>query len=150
MDLNDPIHSLRHRRFELRLQGRVWEMVAVQLEILSIAQSKGRPLDIANEWNYLSVLYHRAGRYGEAEQAAKSALSTYEAVQEQSVEIVATYEMVLAYIFAAQGRLHDAIVMAESAVAHYGVFHSPPDEFLARQLKVLEAIRAGQAPQFEG
>jgi tetratricopeptide (TPR) repeat protein len=125
-------------------------MVPVQLGILSAAQEAGRVKDIANAWNYLSVLYHKVRRYDEAEKAAQTALSVYEAEKEPSEEVVACYEFVLARILAAQGRFEEAIPIAESAAKRYAVRHDPNDNFMRSVLNEVARMREYQELQRRG
>jgi tetratricopeptide (TPR) repeat protein len=107
------MNPLYHRRNDLKRQGRVGEMVSVQLEILSQLQANGDVRDLANAWNYLSVLYQQLQRYDEAENAARSALSVYASMPNPRDETVACYEFVLAKILAAQLRFAEAVPLAE-------------------------------------
>lgn len=148
--MEDDLKPMLDRRHELKLQNRIAEMIPVQLEILSAAQKAGRVKDISNAWNYLSVLHHNVRRYDEAEKAARTALSVYEAEKEPSKEVVACYEFVLARILAAQGRFAEAIPIAESAAKHYAVRHDPNDSFMKSVLNEVALMREYQERQRQG
>ena len=120
--------SIHLRRSELRHQGRFEEAIPLQLEILEAAQRSGRARDISGQWNMLSHLYQMNQQLSKAEEAARQALTTYD---NESLEVLATYEMKLATILADQHRFAEAVQYGEVAVIHFSVFHNPPDDFLA-------------------
>ncbi|HZN65261.1 MAG TPA: tetratricopeptide repeat protein [Tepidisphaeraceae bacterium] len=133
-DMADRFNELHRQRGDLDLQGRVREMIPVQLGIVAETEKTGRVRDLANAWNYLSALYHRVREYDRAEQAARKALEVYAGDPSPSAESLGCYQFKLAQILAAQGRFAEAVAFAEAGVRSYGVFHDPPDDFLkARQ-----------------
>jgi tetratricopeptide (TPR) repeat protein len=130
----DRLNELHRQRGDLKLQGRVREMIPVQLGIVAEAEKTGRVRDLADAWNYLSALYHQVREYDEAERAARKALEVYAGDPAPSAERWGGYQFKLARILAAQGRFAEAVPFAEAGVRGYGVFHDPPDDFLnARQ-----------------
>jgi hypothetical protein len=70
----DRLDELHRSRSELRSQGRVHEMVPIQLAIVAETEKAGRVRDLANAWNYLSAILHQVRDYDEAERAPRRAL----------------------------------------------------------------------------
>lgn len=136
--------ELSHKRHELKLQGRFAEAIPVQLQILEFAQQTGRICNIANAWNMLSHFYQLNGQLSEAEAAGRNALSVYDDEANPRLEALATYEMKLATILAAQERFDDAVHYGNLAVEHYSDLHDPPDDFL-RCIKEEVALMAQYA-----
>lgn len=126
----DRLNELHRERGDLKLQGRVREMILIQIAIVAETEKNGRVRDVANAWNYLSALYHQVREYGTAERAARKALDVYADDPTPSAEALGCYQFKLAEILAAQGRFAEAVPMAEAGVRSYSVFHDPPDNFL--------------------
>ena len=126
----DPLNPLHRERGDLKLQGRIREMIPVQLAIVAETEKAGRVADLANAWNYLSVLHHQVREYDKAERAARKASEVYAAEPAPSAEVLGCYQFELARILAARRRFSEAVPMAEAGVRNYRVFHNPPDEFL--------------------
>jgi tetratricopeptide (TPR) repeat protein len=130
----DRLNQLHRKRHGLKLQGRVREMIPVQMAIIAEAAKIGCVRDLGNAWNYLSALCHQVCEYDKAEHAARKALEVSAGDPTPSAEILACYQFKLAQILAAQGRFAEAVPVAEAGIRSYGVFHDPPDDFLkARQ-----------------
>ena len=85
----------------------------------------------------LSDLYQRNQQLSKAEEAARKALSTYD---NESPEVLATYQMKLATILADQRRFTEAVEYGERAIVHYTIFHNPPDDFLTKMKALLASM----------
>ena len=84
----DRLNQLHRERGVLKLQGRVRDMIPVQIAIIAEAEKTGRVRDLANAWNYLSALHHQAREYDEAERAARKALEVYAAEPKPNAEVL--------------------------------------------------------------
>lgn len=134
----DRLSQLQRERGDLKLRGRIREMIPVQLAIVAETEKTGRVCDVANAWNYLSVLHHQVREYDKAEQAARRALDVYSGETTPSAEALGCYQFKLAQILAAQRRFAEAVPIAEAGIRSYAVFHNPSDEFLkAREDEVV-------------
>ena len=138
----DWLHELHRERSNLKREGRFREMIPLQLAIIAESKATAHSADLANGWNYLSTLYLRAREYRKGEIAARKALAIYAAELNPKAEVLATYQFVLARLLAAQQRFAEAVLIAESAICNYRVFHDPPDEFLKdceEELRLMQA-----------
>src|SRR4051812_49033426 len=126
MDNTNRVNALHHKWGELKSQHRIEEMVPVQLAIIAQDIAIEQAKVLANDWNYLSGLYHQIRRYADAEFAARVALNVYQHEEQQRDEVLACYKFMLARILAAQCRFAEAVEVADSGVEHYAVFHNPP------------------------
>lgn len=136
--------ELHRQRADLKLQGRLREMIPVQLAIVAESEKTGSVRDLANAWNYLSAIYQQVGEYEKAEHAARKALDVYAGEPVPSAEALGCYQFKLAQILAAQHRFAEAAAFAEAGVGNYALFHDPPDDFLqARQAETALMREAG-------
>ncbi|MEZ6135547.1 MAG: tetratricopeptide repeat protein [Pirellulaceae bacterium] len=143
----DEISNLRFTRSRLKQEGHFEEAIPYQLQILEHAKTCGRIKELANAWNYLSVLYLNVARYEDAESAARAALTTFKNEPDPSDETIACYELVLSRILAAQKRFNEAVLFGNAAIKHYSVFHDPPDDFLLSVQKDVDSMTAWRDQQ---
>ena len=142
--MNIDLGQLRLMRSQLTHEGRFVDAIPLQLQILEAVQLAGDTTAISNAWNYLSMLYYRAGYYAAAEHASRESIAVYRQESKPNDETIACYEMLLAQILAAQQRFDDAVVYGTEAVRHYSSFHDPPDDFLIqRQADVDRMVEYG-------
>lgn len=127
--------NIHERRSTLKQQGRFEEAIPLQLRILDEAKKCGSRHEIANVWNYLSMLYYRARQYANAETASLESIANHDGNRPNADETLATYEMLLAHILATQNRFDDAVRYGEFAMLHYATFHDPESDYLTRMKK---------------
>ena len=136
----DHLSSLYTERSDLRNSGRFADAIPIQREILLLVQDGDCTKDVSNAWNYLSMLLYRTGQYAEAEHASRESIAVYGHEANPSDETLATYEMLLARLLAAQSNFRDAVLFGTRAIRHFSTFHDPPDDFLKRMEQDVELM----------
>jgi hypothetical protein len=136
------IAELSSRRSVLKGARDYRAAIPLQLELIELFEEHGRLReDIAGAHNYASGLYLRCDLYHAAEHHARVALALSCDQTVHDLEARGCYHRVLAQILAAQYRYDEALPFAENALRDYGVFHNPPDDFLAGVSSEVEQIR---------
>jgi tetratricopeptide (TPR) repeat protein len=141
MNSRARLTELLSKRSNLKLRGRTRWMVVVQREIVAESTRLGCIKDMANAWNYLSILLHEVRDYAAAADAARNALWVYSIEANPQPESLGSYHLVLARILAAQERWEESVVEGERAVECLAIFHDPPDEFLTSRIAEIELMR---------
>ena len=70
----DRLNELHRERGDLKLQGRIRDIIPIQLELVAETEKTRRVRDLTNAWNYLSSLYYQVREYDKAEHAARKAI----------------------------------------------------------------------------
>jgi hypothetical protein len=130
MEHDQALPDLRQQRSQHKLKGDLRAAIPVQLLIIQLQTSPRTDADLANDWNYLSMLYRETGQHIASQDACIRALEAYATEPNPRHETLGCYQFALALSLCGQSRFAEAVPIAESALEHYSVFHNPPDDFI--------------------
>ena len=137
----DRYHDLRRQRSDLKMEGKVFEQIPIQIEVVQLASELGLPHEKATAWNTLASLYYQTQQYELAEEAAIKSIDNYDPEKAHAEEHLATYKFLLARILVAQKSFAEAVEFGEKALLHFSVLHNPPTEFLRLIVAEVEKMR---------
>ena len=128
---------------QLRDAGRYEEALEMHYEMMESGSAKATVKQRANDFNYLSVILCELQRWADAESAAREAICLLDGRTDVKGydETLGCYKAVLAEALLRQHKYDEGLKVKEESIAHYSIFHNPPDDFLNRMVKQYKQMK---------
>lgn len=141
----EKLERIARKAQEAKWDGRLADAKALRVELERPQDQAGtRPVERATNLNMLAFVSAASGDPAEAIRAAEKCLEIYLQVPERKEETLATYQFMLAAVFAEAGRFAEAVCHGEESLAAFSRLYGSGDSFVQYRAKDIESMRRGE------